>query len=50
MSWSVSADVGVVGLKSDLQEYRALTAEENYDNVTWLRFMDAHEEPKKVTV
>ncbi|KAH7026650.1 arylsulfatase [Microdochium trichocladiopsis] len=38
-------DVGVVGLKNELQDYRALTAEEISADTTWLRFMNAHEEP-----
>ena len=37
-----------MGLQSELQPYRALTAEEISKDVTWLRFMDAHEEPVKV--
>ncbi|VUC32434.1 unnamed protein product [Clonostachys rosea] len=34
-------EVGVVGLKNEIEEFRTMKVEENADNVTWLRFMDA---------
>lgn len=39
--WKTYAkDVGVVGLKNEIEEFRTMKVEENADNVTWLRFMD----------
>lgn len=37
-------DVGVVGLKSELEPFRTMKVEENLDNVTWLRFLNTHDE------
>lgn len=46
--WKLYAkDVGVVGLKNEIEEFVTLTAEENQDNVTWLRFMDADDDCHK---
>jgi arylsulfatase A-like enzyme len=41
-------EVGVVGLKSEIEEFRTMKVEENLDNITWLRFLDAHDESHAV--
>lgn len=41
-------DVGVAELKNELEDYRALTAEEISADTTWLRLMNAHEEPARM--
>lgn len=43
--WKLYAkEVGVVGLKSEIEPFRVMKVEENMDNVTWLRFMHTHDE------
>lgn len=43
--WELYAEeVGVIGLKKDIEPFRVMKAEENMDNVTWLRFLNTHDE------
>ena len=33
-------DVGVVGLRNEIEEFRTMKVEENPDRITWLQFME----------